>query len=84
MIEIVNVVGSGDIGVELDIAEVAADLPVPHTEYDPDNYHGIYVRLVNEGPLITLTGVESTSSAGVPALRNYTIPTLRSCRRFPR
>lgn len=54
MVEIVNVVGSGDIGVELDIAEVAADLPVPHTEYDPDNYHSLYVRLVNEGPLITL------------------------------
>lgn len=54
MVEIANAVGSGDLGVELDIAEVAADLPVPHTEYDPDNYHGLYVRLTEGGPLITL------------------------------
>lgn len=54
MVEIANAVGSGDVGVELDIAEVEADLPVPYTEYDPENYHGLYVRLVEEGPLITL------------------------------
>jgi transcription initiation factor TFIID TATA-box-binding protein len=54
MVEIANVVGSGDVGVELDIAEVETDLPVPYTEYDPDNYHGLYIRLVEEGPLITL------------------------------
>jgi len=54
MVEIANAVGSGDLGVELDVSEVAADLPVPHTEYDPDNYHGLYVRFVEEGPLITL------------------------------
>jgi transcription initiation factor TFIID TATA-box-binding protein len=54
MVEIANAVGSGDIGVELDIAEVEGDLPVPYTEYDPENYHGLYVRLVEDGPLITL------------------------------
>ena len=54
MVEIANAVGSGDIGVELDIAEVAADLSVPYTEYDPENYHGLYVRLVEDEPLITL------------------------------
>jgi transcription initiation factor TFIID TATA-box-binding protein len=54
MIEITNVVGSGDLGVEIDIAEVEDDLPVPYTEYNPKNYHGLYVRLVEDGPLITL------------------------------
>lgn len=54
MVEIANAVGSGDVGVELDIAEVETDLPVPFTEYDPENYHGLYVRLVEDGPLITL------------------------------
>jgi len=54
MVEIANAVGSGDVGVELDIAEVEGDLPVPYTEYDPENYHGLYVRLVEDGPLITL------------------------------
>ena len=54
MVEIASAVGSGDIGVELDVTEVAADLPVPYTEYDPENYHGLYVRIVEGGPLITL------------------------------
>jgi transcription initiation factor TFIID TATA-box-binding protein len=54
MITIANVVGSGDLGVELDLAEVESDLDVPYTEYEPSNYHGLYVRLVQEGPLITI------------------------------
>lgn len=54
MISIANAVGSGDLDVELDIAEVGSDLDCPYTEYDPSNYHGLYVRLVEAGPLITL------------------------------
>src|SRR6056297_797599 len=54
MISIANAVGSGDLGVELDVAEVESDLHLPYTEYDPSNYHGLYVRLVEDGPLITV------------------------------
>jgi transcription initiation factor TFIID TATA-box-binding protein len=54
MISIANAVGSGDLGVELDVAEVESDLDLPYTEYDPSNYHGLYVRLVEGGPLITV------------------------------
>lgn len=54
MIEIANAVGSGDLGVELDVVEVESDLELPYTEYDPSNYHGLYVRLVQGGPLITV------------------------------
>ena len=54
MISIANAVGSGDLGVELDVAEVESDLHLPYTEYDPSNYHGLYVRLVEGGPLITV------------------------------
>jgi len=54
MITIANAVGSGDLGVELDVAEVEPDLDLPYTEYDPSNYHGLYVRLVEDGPLVTL------------------------------
>jgi transcription initiation factor TFIID TATA-box-binding protein len=54
MVEITNIVGSGDLGVEIDVGVVEADLPVPYTEYDPDNYHGLYVRLAEDGPLVTL------------------------------
>ena len=54
MISIANAVGSGDLGVELDVAEVESDLVLPYTEYDPSNYHGLYLRLVEGGPLITV------------------------------
>jgi len=54
MITIANIIGSGDLGVELDIAEVESDLNQPYTEYNPSNYHGLYVRLIEEGPLITV------------------------------
>ena len=54
MISIVNAVGSGDLGVELDLAEIEPDMDLPHTEYDPSNYHGLYLRLVEGGPLITV------------------------------
>ncbi len=54
MISIANAVGSGDLGVELDVAEVESDLDLPYTEYDPSNYHGLYLRLVVDGPLITV------------------------------
>lgn len=53
-IKIVNVVGSGDLGVELDVEAVEVDLSTPYSEYDPSNYHGLYVRLEEDGPLITI------------------------------
>ena len=53
-VEIANIVGSGDLGVELDIEVLEADLSTPYLEYDPSNYHGLYVRLEEDGPLITV------------------------------
>jgi len=51
---IANIVGSGDLGVELDLEAVEDDLSTPFLEYDPSNYHGLYVRLEEGGPLITV------------------------------
>jgi transcription initiation factor TFIID TATA-box-binding protein len=53
-VEIANIVGSGDLGIELDIEALEADLSTPYLEYDPSNYHGLYVRLEEGGPLITV------------------------------
>ena len=53
-IEIANVVGSGDLGVELDLKTLEEDLSTPFLEYDPSNYHGLYVHLEENGPLITV------------------------------
>jgi transcription initiation factor TFIID TATA-box-binding protein len=54
MITIVNAVGSGNLGLELDLFELESDFHLPFTEYDPSNYHGLYLRLVEDGPLITV------------------------------
>jgi transcription initiation factor TFIID TATA-box-binding protein len=46
MTTIVNAVGSGDIGAELDVTGLKPDLDLPYTEYNPSSYHGLYIRLV--------------------------------------
>lgn len=51
---IANVVGSGDLHAELDLVALEEDLSTPYLNYDPSNYHGLYVRLKDDGPLITV------------------------------
>ncbi|SFC32379.1 TATA binding protein of transcription factor TFIID [Halobiforma haloterrestris] len=53
-VEIANVVGSGDLHAELDLEALEEDLSTPYLEYDPSNYHGLYVRVEKDGPLITV------------------------------
>ena len=53
-VKIANIVGSGDLHAELDIEALQDDLSTPYLEYDPSNYHGIYVRVEEDGPLITV------------------------------
>lgn len=53
-VEIANVVGSGNLHVELDLDTLQNDLSTPFLEYDPSNYHGLYIRIEDAGPLITV------------------------------
>ena len=53
-VTIANIVGSGDLHAELDLEALEEDLSTPYLEYDPSNYHGLYVRLEEGGPLITV------------------------------
>lgn len=70
MIEIVNVVSSGSLGSEFDLEAVNAEL-ADIAEYDPEKYPGIYIRLSESSPLITLyrtgkyiiTGADSAQDA---------------------
>ena len=70
MIEIVNVVGSGSLDAEFDLESVAGDIG-SIAEYDPDKYPGMYLRLEEEAPLITVyrtgkyivTGADSEDAA---------------------
>jgi transcription initiation factor TFIID TATA-box-binding protein len=70
MVEIVNVVGSGSLDSEFDLETVASDIG-SIAEYDPDKYPGMYLRLEEEAPLITvyrtgkyiITGADSEDAA---------------------
>lgn len=70
MVDIVNVVGSGSLTVELDLEQVADDIG-PIAEYDPNKYPGAYLRFGEDIPLITfyrtgkyiVTGANSENEA---------------------
>ncbi|WP_049985481.1 TATA-box-binding protein [Halobellus rufus] len=53
MVHVVNVVASGALDVELDLAMVARELD-DVVDYDPEKYPGAYVRFGDDEPLITL------------------------------
>jgi transcription initiation factor TFIID TATA-box-binding protein len=53
MVDVVNVVSSGSLSVELDLVAIAEELD-DIVDYDPEKYPGAYVRLENSDPLITL------------------------------
>ena len=82
MVEIVNVVASGFLNVELDLEAVASELD-DVTDYNPDKYPGAYFRLSESVPLITLyrtgkyiiTGADSESNASATRSKFLTLLT---------
>lgn len=50
MVEIVNVVGSGDLEVELDLENLADDIEV--ADFEPDNHPEMFIQFDDESPLI--------------------------------
>ncbi|WP_338906419.1 transcription factor [Salinibaculum marinum] len=70
-VDVVNVVGSGKLGVELDLYALATDLSAEtnsQTKYDPDEHTGMHVRL-ESGALITLYRTGSYHIVGVDSER---------------
>ena len=63
-----NIVGTGSLGVEIDVPALADDIPAPEVTYNPDNYHGLYLRLEKGGPLITLYRTGSYNITGADSL----------------
>lgn len=53
MVDVVNVVSSGSLNVELDLETVAEELD-DIVDYDPEKYPGAYFRFDESSPLITL------------------------------
>lgn len=54
MLTPVNVVGSGQLNTELDVEKLAEDITQAETRYDPQKYHGLYVRFGEETPLLVV------------------------------
>ena len=71
MVQVVNVVASGALDVELDLEAVARELD-DVVDYDPEKYPGAYFQFEDDAPLITLyctgkyiiTGAESEAEVG--------------------
>ena len=53
-IKIVNVVGSGNLDVEIDLERLSGDINESIASYDPDKYPAMYVRFTEDAPLITV------------------------------
>lgn len=51
-LQVVNTVGSGDLGIEVDLKELT--VAIAEVEYNPAKYPGAYVRLEGVRPLITV------------------------------
>jgi transcription initiation factor TFIID TATA-box-binding protein len=65
MLEVVNVVASGSLGLELDLDTISTELS-DLVNYNPGEYPGAYCRLRDSAPLITLyrTGKYIITGAG--------------------
>lgn len=53
-LEVVNAVGSGGLGVELDLERLAEEVGEPMARYNPEKYPGVYLRLEEDGALVIL------------------------------
>lgn len=54
MVNIVNIVGSGSLGIEIDLETLSEEIGQPRAQYDPDKYPGMYLRFDEAGPPITI------------------------------
>lgn len=52
--QVVNVVATGELPVRVNYEVVIERVSVPFVRYDPSIHQGLEIRLVDEGPLITM------------------------------
>lgn len=54
MIDVVNIIASGNIGQELDLESLYSDIAFPQKEYNPDTTPTLQLRSEQDGPVIIL------------------------------
>lgn len=69
MLQIVNVIGSGSLDIEVDLVQLSKEIGQPQASYDPNKHPALYLRIDENQPLITVyrTGkfnITGASSSG--------------------
>jgi len=70
MVEIVNVVASGDIGREFDLAALQTDINAYEKIYEPEHFHGLQLRFEEEGAVLILYSSGTYSIMGAKSEEN--------------
>jgi transcription initiation factor TFIID TATA-box-binding protein len=70
MIEVVNVVGGGDLGREIKLGKVYQSICVPVLRYDPELFSGLYMRFDENGPTVMLFSSGKYNIAGADSVES--------------
>lgn len=62
--EIVNIVASGNLGVELDLQNIHDDLNLENIKFEPSKFPGLQIRFKEEGPVLILFSSGSYTIVG--------------------
>jgi transcription initiation factor TFIID TATA-box-binding protein len=67
---VVNVIATGDLGIELDLEALYNDLEEVNVKYEPEKFSALQVRFDQEGPVIMLFSSGSYNIVGVKEISN--------------
>jgi len=67
-VTLVNAVGGGDLGVEVDLEELENNLNIFLTRYEPENYPALYMQFSQDSPKVSLFRTGSYHIAGAASV----------------
>lgn len=67
-VALVNAVGGGDLGIEVNLEELKKDLDIFLTRYDPENYPALYMQFKQDSPKVSLFRTGSYHIAGAASV----------------
>lgn len=68
MAQLVNAVGGGDLGVELDLYEILKEIELPGLSYEPEVYPGLRFKFEDEGGTVMLFRTGKYNIAGATSI----------------
>lgn len=69
-LNIVNVVGGGNLNKEVDLLRLSSDFETPVSRYDPEHHPSLILKLHSDGATIMLFRTGSYNIAGASSVRN--------------